>query len=73
MNKCRTQGRTLIGHLRKRPHTYMEMLRYGISTSPWKRVKEALGMDEQLLKVENKCGLITWRVVKSPSPLRGCL
>lgn len=65
MNKCKTQGRLLIEKLRKKPHTYMDMLRYGISTSPWKRIREALGMDEQLLKVENRQGLVTWRVVKA--------
>jgi hypothetical protein len=40
------------------------MLQYGISNSPWKRVPECLGVDEQLLKVENRHGLITWRIVK---------
>jgi len=62
--KCKTQGRMLIALLRKKPHTYLEMLRYGISTSPWKRVKEALGVDEQISKAPNRQGLITWRVVK---------
>lgn len=63
--KPKTQGRALIERLKRKPHTYMDMLRYGISTSPWKRIREALGMDEQLLKVENRQGLVTWRVVKA--------
>ena len=37
-----TQGRCLIQALKRKPHTYMEMLRIGVSTSPWKRVQECL-------------------------------
>ena len=57
-----TQGRRLIAHLRERPHTYLEMLRYGVSTSPWKRVSECLLPTEALVKGE-RAGLTTWRVV----------
>jgi hypothetical protein len=64
MSKCKIQGRKLIDRLKRHPHTYAQMLQYGISNSPWKRVPECLGVDEQLLKVENRQGLITWRVVK---------
>jgi hypothetical protein len=62
--KCKTQGRVLIDHLKRKPHTYMDMLRLGISTSPWKRIKEALGADESVQKWFDKAGRITWRVVK---------
>lgn len=63
--KPKTQGRALIERLKRKAHTYLEMQAIGISTCPWRRITEALGADEQLLKVENKCGLITWRVVKA--------
>jgi hypothetical protein len=60
----RTQGRKLINALKRRPHTYMEMLSLGVSTSPWKRVSECLGVGEQLVKTPNARGLTTWRVVR---------
>ncbi len=60
-----TQGRYLIRQLKQRPHTYLEMLRYCISVSPWKRVCESLRADERLVKGRNKGGLTTWRVVKA--------
>jgi hypothetical protein len=59
----KTQGRTLIEQLKKRPHTYMEMLAYGVSVSPWKRIKESLIFTERLEKGQRR-GLTTWRVVR---------
>lgn len=64
-NKYATQGRLLIEQLRKRPHTYLEMLDYGLSTSPWRRVAECLRDTERLVKVKNRAGLITWRVTRA--------
>ena len=64
-NHYATHGRLLIAALKQRPHTYMEMLKHGVSTSPWKRVAECLRFDEQLVKAPNKRGLTTWRVVKN--------
>ena len=57
-----TQGRFLIKQLRKKPHTYMGMLMYCVSVSPWKRVRESLRADERLVKATNREGLTTWRV-----------
>jgi hypothetical protein len=59
-----TQGRCLISALKTKPHTYMQMLAHGISTSPWRRVLESLREDEQLLKTPGRDGLVRWRVVK---------
>lgn len=58
-----SQGRQLIALLKRKPHTYLEMLGYGISTSPWKRVVECLLPTESVLKGVNRQGLVTWRVV----------
>lgn len=59
-----TQGRLLVAELKRRPHTYMDMLRHGISISPWKRVKEALQADEVIEKGADSKGRTTWRVRK---------
>jgi uncharacterized protein YerC len=64
-NKYATQGRLLIDRLKRRPHTYLDMLRYGVSTSPWKRVAECLRHGEQLVKAPDSKGRTTWRVVKA--------
>lgn len=64
-NKHATQGRLLIQALKQRPHTYLDMLKHGVSCSPWKRVAESLRCDEKLVKLPNKRGLTTWRVVKA--------
>lgn len=58
-----TQGRFLIDRLKAKPHTYLDMLLYRNSISPWKRIAECLRADERLVK--GKRGeLVTWRVVK---------
>jgi hypothetical protein len=57
-----TQGRFLIGRLKRKPHTYLEMLRYGVSTAPWKRCAESLRNGERIIKGRNKRGLVTWAV-----------
>lgn len=58
-----TQGRRVIAVLKRKPMTYMEMLSLGVSTSPWKRVKECLRIGEKVCKGTNRRGLTTWRVV----------
>lgn len=60
-----TQGRALIAELKRRPHTYMDMLRHGISISPWKRIKECLAENEQVVKAQDAKGRTTWRVTKA--------
>lgn len=64
-NTYATQGRLLIERLKKKPHTYMDMLMVGISVSPWKRICESLRYGEQLVKMKNARGLTTWRVIKA--------
>ena len=57
-----SQGRRLIAALKRRAHTYREMLQACESCSPWKRVAETLQPHEQL--VRGKRGdLVTWRVI----------
>lgn len=63
MNRYATQGRLLIEQLKQRPHTYMEMLDYGLSTSPWRRVAECLAPNEELVKGKRR-NLTTWFVRK---------
>lgn len=65
-----TQGRQLIAHLKRKPHTYAEMMQVmrWESSSPWKRAVEALKPDEQIVKglrLVNNRYLVTWRVVKA--------
>jgi hypothetical protein len=62
-----TQGRVLIAELRRKAHTYRDMLSHGVSMSPWKRIAECLRADERLIKGTNTAGLTTWRVVKARS------
>ena len=64
-NRYATQGRVLIEALKKRPHTYLDMLDYGISTSPWRRIKESLHCGEQLWKTYDRNGRIMWQVRKA--------
>jgi hypothetical protein len=67
-NRYATQGRVLIDALMRRPHTYLEMLEYGLSTSPWKRVSESVRANESLVKGLRRVGnryLTTWRVVRA--------
>jgi hypothetical protein len=62
-NRYATQGRLLIARLKAKPHTYLQMLAYGVSTSPWKRVQECLLDSEALVKGRSREGLTTWRVI----------
>ena len=64
-NRFATQGRLLIERLKARPHTYMDMLKHGISVSPWKRISESLKPEEKLIKGTNARGLTTWRVSRA--------
>jgi hypothetical protein len=59
-----TQGRRLIAALKRRPMTYGAMQALGISTSPQKRIVEALAWDEKIVKSKGADGLVRWRVVK---------
>jgi hypothetical protein len=38
--------------LKRRPMTTLEMLNTGISVCPWKRIRECLADDEQLVRFE---------------------
>lgn len=67
--KTRTQGEAIAQLLKVRAYTYMEMLAMGISTSPWKRVREYIEMHPEyiLQKGTRAVGgdvLVTWRLVK---------
>ena len=57
-----TQGRRLISALKRRAHTYREMLQACESTAPWKRIDESLKPHEQVVKGK-RGGLVTWRVI----------
>ena len=60
-----TQAQRLFSALRRKPHTYMDMLMLGISTSPWRRLTEAqsrLRPGERIVKATNARGLVTWRI-----------
>jgi hypothetical protein len=60
-----TQGRRLIAALKRKPHTYLEMLLLGISTAPWRRVMEKLLPEEQVIRAKGADGLVRWRVVRA--------
>ncbi len=62
-NVYATQGRLLIAALKRKPHSYLDMLKHNVSTSPWKRITECLRDDEALIKTPGKDGLVRWRVV----------
>lgn len=61
-NKYATQGRLVIDALKKKPHTYLEMIQLGCGLSPWKRVKECLAFDEEVIVTEGTDGLVRWSV-----------
>ena len=65
MNAYATQGRVLIGLLKRRAYTYLEMSMLGVSTCPWKRIPEQLSGDEQLIKQKDAKGRTTWRVTNA--------
>ena len=62
MTKPATQGRRLIAALKRRAHTYREMLQACESTAPWKRIEESLKPHEQVVKGK-RGDLVTWRVI----------
>lgn len=57
-----TQGRRLINVLKRKRMTYLEMMLLGISTCPWKRIREQLREGELLVKSVNAKGQLTWHV-----------
>lgn len=62
-----TKGQQLIAELRRRWMTYGDMQALRISTSPHKRVMEALRHlreGESLTKRINLDGLVMWKVVR---------
>lgn len=68
-NRYATQGACLTAALMKKPHTYMEMIGLGLSSSPWRRVQEYLRITPglALVKTQKKVGdhkLTAWKVVK---------
>ena len=67
-NKHATQGALLAECLKKRRHTYMQMLGHGVSTCPWKRVQEWCDRNPAWMVQPGKDakGNTTWRVVKNP-------
>ena len=62
MTKHATQGRRLIAALKRRAHTYREMLQACESCAPWKRIEESLQPHEQVVKGK-RGDLVTWRVI----------
>ena len=64
--KKHTQGRAVIAVLKQRPLTYRQMLNLGEGNSPWRRARECLHADEQIIKGKHPSGVVTWRVI----PLR---
>jgi hypothetical protein len=68
MNQHKTQAERLAVHLRRRPHTAMEMLQTGISVAPWKRLTETstyLRPGEHLVKGKDGEGRVTYRIRKA--------
>jgi hypothetical protein len=63
-NTWATQGRCVIAALKRKPHTYAQMLALNVGLSPWKRVMETLREpEEQLIRAKGKDGLVRWRVI----------
>ena len=62
-NQFATQGRLVIAALKRKPHTYADMLALRVGLSPWKRASECLHDHEQIIRAKGKDGLVRWRVV----------
>ena len=65
-----TQCARLIAELRKRPHTYGDLLALKVSTSPWKRLSEAahlyLRPHERLDRFKrDKDGLTVFKITRA--------
>ena len=71
-NTHATRTELLVACLKKRHHTYGQMLRENLSTSPWKRVAEFVDrhpewmIDKKEVSVKGE-KLIAWRVVRNPT------
>lgn len=66
MKPTPSQGRRLIMLLKRRPMTTMQMLQTGISVCPWKRIRESLREDEQLIWNRfNRHGINVYTVIKA--------
>lgn len=73
-NRYATQGALIAEALKRKPHTYMEMLKLGVSTCPWKRVDEWLCRGDvaekwRLKRASKWLGgnryVTTWRIVRA--------
>lgn len=65
-----TQTQRLLRHLRRRPHTSMELIMYGISVCPWARLRDGeasrhLKPGERIVRKVNGRGLVCWSVERS--------
>jgi len=71
-NVWATQGALLAEACKKRAHTNMELLRYGISVSPWRRLGEWLESNPDWMRQPGTTTrvagqqLVTWRIIKAP-------
>ena len=63
MSKRTTQGRQVIAALKRKPHTYRDMLALGCGLSPWKRAMECLKDHEEIIRTTGKDGLVRWRAI----------
>jgi hypothetical protein len=63
----KTQAERLFVHLRRKAHTYLEMEALGISSCPWKRIKEYAHQlkDGERIEKGERNGLVTYRIVKA--------
>ena len=60
----KSQGEIVLAALRRRPHTYLEMIQLRAGLSPWKRAAEKLNYgEEKIVRAENAAGLMTWKVI----------
>ena len=67
-SKKLAQGRRVIAALKRRPHTYAEMLALGCGLSPWKRAPECLLDSEKIIRAVGTDDLVRWRVVACKKP-----
>jgi hypothetical protein len=61
----KTQGQKLIAALKRRSMTNLELLMLGVSTCPWKRIRESMPEGWRLDITKNPRGLNVYRVVRS--------
>lgn len=69
MNCKQTHAEQLVRAIRRRQHTYGDMLALRVSTAPWKRLAEAAHLylkPREILKRERRKsdGLVVFRIVR---------